>query len=235
MKNSVIFFVFLSIYGCNTASENKVQFTKRPFETTKPKTVPSEDDIQGNTSDSKIFYQCDPNCIWKYHHPFADSSYVFAVQNCGEENIEKSNNARIYFGINRGITDKVIWVEDVSIKTQDDYMEYQDFNGDDVKDIMVFSETGARGSNSYYFLYLVNAKNKTVTRIKGFENIVNPDYDKKNNIIVSYAYSGTNHYSIYKISNTNRVDQIGSSFEDNFDGDTEILNVKIKELLKRNK
>jgi len=235
MRNLIILIFLFSIAACQSGEKKHSGKELKTFPKQQKKQIKIENPIVGNTSDSKVFYQCDPNCIWEYYHPFADTSYVFAVQNCGEEYLEKGKTARIYFGIDRGQTDKIIWGENVFIKTQKDVIEYKDFNGDDVDDIVIFSETGARGSNSYYFLYLVDSKNHKVNRVLNFEDIVNPEYNKKYNVILGYGYSGTNNYSVYKISKANKVYQIGASFEDDFDGDEEVLDANIKEILDKNR
>ncbi|WP_231426390.1 hypothetical protein [Pedobacter sp. Leaf250] len=235
MRNLIIFFSLIFVYGCHTSIKNELQSNKSHAKIPLKASAKPKEEIQRNTSDSKIFNQCDPNCIWQYYHPFTDTSYVFAVQNCGEDFFDKGKTARIYFGIDRGKTDKIIWEEDVFIKIQNDFMEYKDFNGDDINDIQIFSETGARGANSFYFLYLVDAKKKQVIRVKHFEDIVNPEYNKKHDVILGYGFSATNHYSVYKISEDKKVYQIGASFDDDFDANETILDSKITEILSKNK
>ncbi|RZL47696.1 MAG: hypothetical protein EOP00_11195 [Pedobacter sp.] len=237
MKNILLLFCVFVIYACNNVPATKQNVVKNEIiipKSIKRAFIKPDSLIHGNTSDSKVFNQCDPNCVWQYYHPFRDTSYVFAVQNCCEEFFEKGKTARIYFGIDRGQTDKIIWAEHVFIKIQNDFMEYKDFNGDGTMDILIFSETGGRGGNAFYYLYLVDAKNKKINCVQGFEDIVNPEYNKKHNVIIAYGLSGTNNYSIYKISNANKVYKIGESFEDDFDSDEDLLDRKITQALKVN-
>ena len=70
-------------------------------------------------------------------------------------------------------------------------------------------------------------------KIQDFDDIVNPSYNKKHQVILSYSYAGANYYSVYKISNY-KVYQIGEAFEDDFDGDEDILDQKILQILKEN-
>ncbi|RZL44942.1 MAG: hypothetical protein EOP00_18615 [Pedobacter sp.] len=238
MKNSILLLYILTLFACNNQPAIKQTGVKNTIVISKPtekEQIKPDSSIQGNTSDSKVFNQCDPNCIWQYYHPFADTTYVFAVQNCGEEFFEKGKTARVYFGIDKGLTDKIIWAENVYVKIRNDFMEYKDFNGDGIKDILIFYETGSRSVNSFYHLYLVDAKHKKINRIRNFENIVNPEYHKIHKVIIGYGYAGTNNYTIYKISKANKVYQIGESFEDDFDSDQDVLDTKITQILKENK
>ena len=101
--------------------------------------------------------------------------------------------------------------------------------------MLVFSSTGARGSNEFYYLYLVDPKTNTLTKVNDFEVIVNPVYDKEHNVIIAYGYAVTNSYTIYKISASNKVVQIGDSFTDDFESEPEELKLRITKLLKHNK
>lgn len=83
-------------------------------------------------------------------------------------------------------------------------IEFQDFNNDKVKDVMIFCYTGAR-ANPTYHLYLTDLKNRRLTRVKGFESLPNPSLDTSNNIITSVALSGTNYYRFYRISSNNTL------------------------------
>lgn len=184
----------------------------------------------------KIFHQSKAKGNWYYYHPFADQRYLLAIQNTEDELGEeitgvKGENTNVYFGKNNGSSDQIFWKTHVFMRIIKDNIEYIDYNGDGIKDMVIFMNTGGRGGNSFFMLLLKNPKQHTLTRIKDFENIVNPTYDKKRKIILSYALSGTNHYSIYKLQN-NKIKQIGDSFEDTDDLD---LDSKIDQILKANK
>jgi len=232
MKDLVLLFLLISLSGCQW-NEKESLIQKTDTFSKEKKEIKAEHTALQNTSDSKVFNKCDPNCVWRYHHLFADSTYVFAIQSCGEEYIEKEKNTRLYFGIDRGLTDKIIWVENIYVQQNGGgTVTFEDYNNDEIKDLLIYKGTGARGSNEYYYLYLINQRKNQVKKVEGFEEIVNPEYDKKHNVIVSYGFSGSNSYSIYKISEKNVVYQVGESFEDDFDGDAGTLDRKITELLK---
>lgn len=235
LKNLGMLSFLLLIFGCSSAPQKlPVLKTDTSLKQTK-KQAENVYQVQQNTSDRKIFSQCDPNCVWQYYHPFSDSTYVIAIQNCGEEYIEKEKNVRVYFGIDRGLTDKIIWAENIFVQPNGgETLKYEDFDGDGVEDLLIFKETGARGSNEYHYLYLINPKKNQVTKVQGFDEVVNPSYDQKHEVILSYGYAGKNFFSVYKVAN-HKVFQVGESFEDDFEGDEDILNRKILTILKRRK
>lgn len=183
----------------------------------------------------KIFNQPNAKGTWQYVYPFQDKSYVLAIQNGinEKEPVGEDINTNIYFGKSSPTADTIFWKEQVYLKLINDNISYEDYNGDGVKDIVIFSETGGRGGNAFYHLFLLAPKNKKIIRVKNFENIVNPEYNRKHKVIVSYGLSGTNHYSIYKISKDNRAFQIGKSFEDTFDSDPTELDKRIIKILKK--
>ena len=177
--------------------------------------------------------QSTADCVSQNYRPFTDKDYVITIKNCplADANVRSGNNATITLRKGK----QVLLKDSLYIRFQNDFLTFKDFNGDGIKDVLIFSETGGRGGNAFYYLYLIDAKNKKINRVKGFENVVNPEYDKKLKVIVAYGLSGTNNYSIYKISKNNKVYQIGKSFEDTFESDDDVLNKKIIKILKAGK
>lgn len=179
----------------------------------------------------KVFHQPNARGEWQYVYPFADKSYVLAIQhgiNDDEEDGPKTSN--IYFG-KIGKTDKVFWKEQLLIRLIKNNISYEDYNNDGVKDIVIFEDTGARGGNAYYNLYLLNPTNRTIKKVNGFNKIVNPSYNKKHKIIVGYGLVGNDVYvNIYKINVNNKIYQIGDSFKETEDVD---LDKKITDILKK--
>jgi len=181
----------------------------------------------------KIFHQPNAKGEWQYIHPFVDKSYVVAIQygvkNDEEDGLKSSN---LYFG-KIGKTDKVFWKEQLQLRFVKDNVSYEDYNNDGLKDLLIFEDTGARGGNAYYNLYLLNAKNHMVKKVVGFNKIVNPSYHKKLKVIVSYGLAGTDVYiSVYRLNANNKPYQIGKSFKETDDID---VDRKIAELLKKHK
>ncbi|MNK17595.1 hypothetical protein D3C87_357870 [compost metagenome] len=181
----------------------------------------------------KVFHQPDVKGEWLYVYPFADSTYVIAIQHGikeGEEDALKTTN--VYFG-KMGKTDKIFWKEELQMLLTQNSVSYEDFNNDGIKDVLIFERNGARGANAFFNLYLLNPTNHTVKKVVGFNRIVNPNYNKKHKVIVSYGLAGEDFYtSIYRIDNNNKPYQIGKTFKETEDMD---LDQKIESVLKKNK
>ena len=173
----------------------------------------------------KIFGHREDN--WQYIYPFSDKSYGLAIEHLPAEG---NNSINIYFGQKKGKTDVVFWKENHSATQSRREFDYVDYNNDGVKDLLMFAESGARGGNSYYLLYLVDPKKHTLTKVKKFDEIANPQYNRKHNAIVGYGMAGESYYSIYRINKKNEAYQIGESFEDREELDVDL---KIKKLLKK--
>lgn len=177
---------------------------------------------------NKLYGRKIENVVWKNYHPFSDKTYVVSIKKT--EDVEESE---IYFLKQTAQSTKIIWQEKITINFPKVEANFDDFNGDGIKDLLIFSTTGARGNNEFYYLYLV--KGNQLIKVKNFENVVNPQYDKQHKVIIAYGYAGTNNYSIYKISTDYKAVQIGESFTDDFDSDTEELNKRIEQLLKKHR
>lgn len=170
----------------------------------------------------------DPHVVWTNYYPLSDKSDVVSIKHN-----PLTGKSTIYFLRQTVRGTQTIWKENIVINQPKSTVNEEDFNGDGTKDLLIFSTTGSRGSNEFYYLYLVNPNTKTLHKVRDFEKIVNPQYDKLHQVIVSYGYAGTNHYSIYKISADHTIRQIGESFEDKFDSDAGELNNRIEKLLKQ--
>ena len=77
-------------------------------------------------------------------------------------------------------------------------IEFADFNNDKIKDILVQNISDVR-SNWTYNLFLYNPQKNTFKRVEGFEEIKNPKYNSKYNIVESYVVSGHDWMGFYKI------------------------------------
>jgi len=85
-----------------------------------------------------------------------------------------------------------------SIQSHFGRYEFEDFNGDKIKDILIQNISDVR-SNWTYYLYLVDLKNDKLTKIKNFDKIKNPHYLPKYNLIDNEVMSGRNWTSFYQI------------------------------------
>jgi len=173
----------------------------------------------------KMFGHTETN--WQYIYPFADKSYGLAIEHATNNGNETIN---IYFGQKKGTTEHIFWKENHSATQTKRRFEYTDYNSDGIRDLLLFKESGARGGNSYYLLYLLDPKKHTLTQVNKFDEIANPYYDKKYKVIVGYGMAGESYYSVYRINKHNQVYQIGKSFKDREGLDVDL---KIKELLQK--
>lgn len=99
--------------------------------------------------------------------------------------------------------EKIIYQE--KLFSQFKNVEFEDFNGDGVKDILVENVSDVR-SNLTYNLFLVDLKNQKLIKIEGFNEIKNPNYLSKYNLIDCMVMSGRNWTSFYKIENNKIID-----------------------------
>ncbi len=77
-------------------------------------------------------------------------------------------------------------------------VKFSDFNNDKIKDILIQNNSDVR-SNWTYYLYIVDENTNSIKKIKGFEEIKNPNYLQKYDLIDNMVASGRNWTSFYKI------------------------------------
>ena len=99
---------------------------------------------------------------------------------------------------------KTILIKD-SIFSKVQEIDFKDYNNDGIKDILIQNISDAR-SNWTYNLYLYNSKTNNFKRIVGFDEIKNPSYNSKYNLIESHVNSGQNWAAFYKIKNSKIYD-----------------------------
>ncbi|HYF02966.1 MAG TPA: hypothetical protein VEC36_06290 [Patescibacteria group bacterium] len=102
------------------------------------------------------------------------------------------------FSFQKLINGKYVEVFKDSIYSKSQYVMFEDFNKDNVKDILV-SHTSDTRSNEMYYLYLLDVKNNSLKKVKRFTEIKNPRFIRKYGIIESYVVSGTNWLTFYKL------------------------------------
>jgi len=124
----------------------------------------------------------------------------------------QSKNAILTFSRQKADQTQVFFRDSIFCMYPD--MDFIDFNNDKIKDVLVFYYTGAR-ANPTYHLYLTDVNNRKLIRVKGFEDLPNPNLDTTNNVIESIALSGTNYYSFYRISSNSKLISLGHSFYEN--------------------
>ncbi len=112
-------------------------------------------------------------------------------------------------------------------------VEWRDFNGDSIKDILVQNSSDVR-SNWTYFLFLIDPENDTIQLIRGFDEIKNPKMNYDANVVESYVSSGRNYYEFYRIQGDSIVD-MNMLVYDNHDDSSYAKYEEAIEELKRSK
>ena len=84
---------------------------------------------------------------------------------------------------------KIIYNDTITSTTKE--IRFEDYNNDGTKDILIQNTSSAR-SNLSYHLYLVDTSKDKITKIKSFNDIANPNYVAKYNLIDNYVLSGKN-------------------------------------------
>jgi hypothetical protein len=92
-----------------------------------------------------------------------------------------------------------------SLSTRMFAVKFSDFNGDGVKDVLAHNSSDAR-SNWTWYLYIARSDLNSFKRIKGFEQIKNPNYLKKYDLIDCLVMSGNDWTSFYAIDNDTIID-----------------------------
>jgi hypothetical protein len=163
-------------------------------------------------------------------YPFTDTTYQLTVHqfNSDAKNRDKINST-VTFKHLQGKSLQKIFVDSFYCMYPD--IELHDFNNDKVKDVLVFSSTGARSNPTYHF-YLVDSLKHNLTYIKGFEKLPNPDFDTSKNIITSVALAGTDYiWSFYRINSKNQLINVGQGFTADM-GDSVKYDKAIKDIVK---
>lgn len=85
------------------------------------------------------------------------------------------------------------------------YPDTIDINGDGYADISIFSTTGARGGNSFAYVYLFKPLMGRFTFLKNSDFEPNLIYNEKKQLVESLGYDAAIHYTWFKITNDSMV------------------------------
>ena len=153
--------------------------------------------------------------------------------------INKKENQDGYSGEKNSVfifrkTEKEIFRDSIFSTVQE--INFKDFNNDNVKDILVQNTSDVR-SNWTYVLYLVNPKDYTLTKVKGFDEIKNPTYNAQYDIVEGSAVSGRDYTSFYKIIKNRIYDYEVIIYDDHGEDDNynKAYSKALKEILRKNK
>jgi len=121
----------------------------------------------------------------------------------------------VLFTFSKKINGKEKIIHQEKLHSQFKNVEFIDFNGDGIKDILVENSSDVR-SNLTYHLFIVDLKNQKLRKIKGFDDIKNPNYQKDYDLIDCLVMSGKNWTRFYKIEG-NKIKDFGYIVKDGED------------------
>lgn len=191
MKNSIILILsFLIWTSCNR--KDKAAFTQNDSPTKKNRAAQNHP-----TGDfESVNIDCDS--------VYPNRGYRITLLGFSKE-ITEELKPNTVFKLEKLTNGKYKQVFEDSIYCRTREVKFEDFNNDKLKDILVQNYSDVR-SNLTYFLYLVDTANDRLKKIKGFEEIKNPHFLPKYNLIDNYVMSGRNWTDFYKIKNDSVVD-----------------------------
>lgn len=145
----------------------------------------------------------------------------------------------VLFTFSKKINGKKKIIHQEKLYSQFQNVEFTDFNGDGIKDILIENTADVR-SNETYHLFIVDFKNQKLRKIEGFEKIKNPNYLEKYNLIDCLVMSGRNWTRFYKIEG-DKIKDFGYTVEDGEDDNGKDLeydknyNLTLSKILKSEK
>lgn len=185
MKRIFVFLVLIFIISCRKSSEiQKIVYS----EIDSPQILKKDNFAQDSIFENVII--CDS--------VYQDKNYKIVLKHFSWENNYDKNDKNTVFVFCKKINGKYQELLRDSIESHGGVYEFQDFNGDNVKDILIQNISDVR-SNWTYYLYLVDLKNDRLTKVKNFNQIKNPRYLPQYDLIDNEVMSGRNWTSFYQI------------------------------------
>jgi hypothetical protein len=200
MKSRSIFAILLiALSNCTNSSQHAVAVTPDTLKTTEATTLSTEKEaVRRNEVLCDTVYS---NKGYKLTLSLFDSSISDYV------------TSNTLFTLSKLINGKYIPLYTDSILCQIQAIKFADYNNDHVKDILVQNTSDVR-SNLTYNLYLVDTVHDKLRKIKGFQEIKNPNYLPEYDLIDNYVMSGEIWTSFYKIQNGS-IKDFGITIHDN--------------------
>lgn len=177
-KTILISIIFFAI-GCNNSQDGKAVSI-------------SNDSLPKKTTEEKQTFEIILDSIY-------DNKHYKIVQDYYSNGIgsDSSNSNTIFsFMMTENKKVEILYIDTVYSHTGE--IEFKDFDGDNVKDILLQNLSDVR-SNWTYNLYLVDTTQNQIRKVIGFEKIKNPNYLPENDLIDNTVMSGRNWTSFYKI------------------------------------
>ncbi len=105
----------------------------------------------------------------------------------------------------------VLFIDTIYCESQE--IDFASYSKDRLKSIIIKNNEDVR-SNWTYYLYLVDTSTDKLIRVKGFEEIKNPNYLSKFDLIDNYVLSGRNWTNFYQIDKDSVIDYNSVLFDD---------------------
>ncbi|MFV0530946.1 MAG: XAC2610-related protein [Flavobacteriales bacterium] len=151
-------------------------------------TLNGEKNIENKTQNNEIEILCDsiyPNK--KY------SIKLYQINDSPPQSLDE-NSKNYFFELKQN--GKNIFVDSIfSIVAE---INFRDFNNDGIKDVLIQNDSDVR-SNWTYNLYLIDTLKNSLKKVKGFNQIKNPNFIVEYNLIDNEVMSGRNWTSFYQI------------------------------------
>lgn len=146
---------------------------------------------------------------------FHKKAYSVSLEFDPKDESWDETKTNVVFTFSKKINGKEKIIHQEKLFSKFKHFEFIDFNGDGIKDILVENISDVR-SNLTYNLFVVDFKNQKLRKIEGFDEIKNPNYLEKYNLIDCLVMSGRNWTSFYKIEG-NKVKDFGYTISDGED------------------
>jgi hypothetical protein len=145
---------------------------------------------------------------------FNDPNYKLTLHIFDPEVYEgDQKNATLTLTPSTNAFSRIIFID--SLFCMHPWIQFEDFNNDKVKDVLVFNFSGARSNWSHY-LYLVDNKNHKLTFVKRFSNLLNPELNTSTGVITStFLYGAYVSYSFFRINKKGILVKTGRPYEEN--------------------
>jgi hypothetical protein len=182
-----IWFLFAFILGYKTNGQNNKTTAK---DSLNRKQIIKKGEVENKFETTEVI--CDS--IYKNKGYKITITRFFESQSYDEDDF---NALFVFYKLRNG---KYVEIYKDSILSQYEGIKFEDFNNDKIKDILIENISDVR-SNLTYYLYLVDTTHDKLKKIKGFEEIKNPNYLPQYNLIDNYVMSGQIWTSFYKIKN----------------------------------
>jgi hypothetical protein len=186
MTTKLIFILtlFASITGCDNVGPNKDRY-KLDSATT------NQSSLTNNPPDNSEIIEINCDTVYK------DKGISLKLISLDTNKISEPEYMFIFLVIKQqNGQNSEIFRDTIESTVQE--VKFADFNNDNVKDILIQNISDVR-SNWTYNLYIVDKNLELVRKVKGFEEIKNPNYLPKYDLIDNMVMSGRNWTSFYKI------------------------------------